>query len=101
MNTEALARATDPDTSHLAAKSVDATQMEKIVLEAIAQFPEGCTADELERELPGFRWNTITPRFAPLLRKGRIVDTGERRKGVSGRSQRVLKAIFNPNQATP
>jgi hypothetical protein len=87
----AMARATDPDTSREAAESVDSVQMERIVLEAIAQFPNGCIADELERVLPGYRWNTITPRFAPLIRKGLIYDTGERRKARSGRSQRVLR----------
>ena len=93
------ARNTDPDTSHAAAKSVDAVQMERVVLDAISQFPEGCIADDLERRLSGFRWNTITPRFAPLIRKGLVVDTGERRRAASGRSQRVLKAVVNTNQA--
>jgi hypothetical protein len=39
------------------------------------------------------RWDSVTPRFAPLIRKGKVIDTGERRKGNSGRSQRVLKAV--------
>jgi len=36
---------------------------------------------------------TISPRFAPLIRKGFIADTGEKRKAKSGRSQRVMKII--------
>lgn len=84
-------RKTDPETSKEAAKTVT-TNAETIVLEAIKAFPEGCIADDIV-ELTQMRWDTVTPRFAPLLRKKLIEDTGERRKGASGRSQRVLKAI--------
>lgn len=86
-----LFRKTDPDTSKAAAKTV-VTNMETVVLEAIKAFPDGCIADDVVAHLQ-MRWDTVTPRFAPLLRKKLIIDTGERRKGASGRSQRVLKAL--------
>ena len=86
-------RNTDPDTSHEAAKQVPTTKLEAIVLDMIQKFPDGCIADEIERELFNFRINSITPRFAALIRKGYIVDTGERRRASSGRSQRVMKAV--------
>jgi len=38
-------------------------------------------------------YSSITARYRSLLDKGFIVDTGERRKGQSGRAQRVLKAL--------
>ena len=86
-----LFRKTDPDTSKAAAKTV-VSNMELVVLEAIKAFPDGCIADDVVAHLQ-MRWDTVTPRFAPLLRKNLIIDTGERRKGASGRSQRVLKAL--------
>jgi len=42
---------------------------------------------------PNHGVQTISPRFAPLVRKGFIEDTGERRKASTGHSQRVMKVI--------
>jgi len=86
-----LVRTNDPDTSHAAANSVDTSQLESMVYEVISKYPDGCIADDVERELAHLRSHSITPRFAPLMRKGFIVDTGERRMASSGRSQRVVK----------
>ena len=88
-----LVRTNDPDTSHAAAKTVDTNQLELMVYEIISKFPNGCIADDVQQELAHLRSNTITPRFAPLIRKGFIVDTGERRRASSGRSQRVMKKL--------
>jgi len=86
-------RNTDPDTSHEAAEKLNLTQLEDTVLSAIQQFPNGCISDDVLKTLPAWGVETVSPRYAALLRKGHIVDTGERRKGKSGRSQRVMKAI--------
>lgn len=86
-------RKTDPDTSHEAAKKLNLTQLEDTVLSAIQQFPNGCISDDVLKTLPAWGVETITPRYAALLRKGHIIDTGERRKAKSGRNQRVMKAI--------
>jgi hypothetical protein len=86
-----LVRTNDPDTSHAAANSVDTSQLESMVYEVISKYPDGCIADDVERELAHLRSHSITPRFAPLMRKGFIFDTGERRMASSGRSQRVVK----------
>jgi hypothetical protein len=88
-----MVRNTDPDTSHQAASSVDASKLEALVYEVIAKHPNGCIADDVEAELVYLRSHSITPRFAPLMRKGFIYDTGERRRASSGRPQRVMKAI--------
>lgn len=93
---EALARNTDPDTSHEAAASISTAAMERIVYEAIKKFPNGCIADDVQGFLASYRSNTITPRFAPLIRKGFIVDTGDRKRASSGRSQRVMAAVVAP-----
>lgn len=92
-----LVRNTDPDTSHQAANSVDTSKLEALVYEVISMYPDGCVADDVEKRLAYLRSHSITPRFAPLIRKGLIFDTGERRKASSGRSQRVLKVVPNLN----
>ena len=92
MNWPGLARSTDPDTSHKSAASVDANRLEMIVLEEFKGAKKGLTAEELSRRLPGLPLNSITPRIAPLVRKGYLIPTG-RRKVSSGRSQRVLEWV--------
>jgi len=88
-----LVRKTDPDTSHEAAETVDSNHLESLVYEVICKHKNGCIADDVERELSYLRSHSITPRFAPLIRKGFIFDTGERRMASSGRAQRVVKAL--------
>jgi len=83
-------RRDDPDTSVEAAVSVHTQPLEQIVLGVIRRFPRGVTADEVQMMLPEIPMNTITPRFASLIRKDLIKDSGERKKGNSGRLQRVL-----------
>ena len=87
-----MARTTDPVTSHEAAEKVDSRTLELMVLKAIHESPDGLTTDELMRHFPAYGVQTVSPRFAPLLRKGLIYDTGLRRKGASGVCQRVVKS---------
>jgi len=95
-----MVRTDDPDTSHVAAESFDPSRMEALVLEAVAKFPNGCIADDIKAMFPSIRRHTINPRFAPLLRAGCIVDTGERRKAKSGRGQRVVKFVPEPERVS-
>ena len=88
-----MVRKEDPDTSKDAAEKVDSTKLEQLVYEAIAKYPDGCIADDVMTHFPSHGIQTISPRYAPLIRKGFIEDTGERRKSSTGRSQRVMKAI--------
>jgi hypothetical protein len=88
-----LVRTNDPDTSHAAANSVDSTKLEGLVYEAIKKFGDkGCISDQILAMYPNYPYSSITARYRALLDKGFIVDTGERRKGQSGKNQRVLKA---------
>ena len=80
-------------TSIEAAEAVDTTKLERIVYQVIASHPDGCIQDEVLADLPDLAYSSVTARFSALLRKGYIKDTGETRKGRSGRNQRVLKAI--------
>ena len=88
-----LVRTKDPDTAHIAAHTLDASRLEAMVLEDIEQAGTyGITQDELILLHPEFSYSSITARPAALKRKGLIFDSGERRKGRSGRPCAVLKA---------
>lgn len=93
IETEALARDSDPETSHEAAESFDPTYMESLVLATIASFGEaGGTSEQICLRLPSVAYNTITPRFRPLLRKGLVEEHGTRIAS-TGRRQRVLRLV--------
>ena len=87
-----MARRTDPDTSRKAAEKVDSATLERMVYEIISRYPDGCISDDVLAALPRHGVQTVTPRYAGLLKKGYIEDTGERRMGKLGRFQRVMKA---------
>ena len=81
----------DTDTSIAAAISVleDAETMQGRVYRRIRQTGEyGATCDELEIRL-NMRHTTCSARIRELVLKGIIKDSGQRRKGSSGRDQRV------------
>lgn len=78
---EAHARRDDPSTSHAAAKAVEgesATAMESAVLCALQINPQGLTTHEIV-DFTAIEYGSVTPRIKPLVRKGWVVDSGERR----------------------
>lgn len=89
--TSAYARSTDRDTSHEAAESVRATELEATVLNALRRFPNGATSYQLAESLR-LSLVTVSPRLRPLVSKGLAEDTGRRERGPSGRSQTVWRA---------
>lgn len=90
--TDAYSRTRDPDTSHEAAESIKATDMEATVLTALKECGErGATTHELGDKL-GLGRDSVSPRMPPLIRKGYAEQTEERRKGPSGRNCIVFKA---------
>lgn len=91
LGSKPMSRNSDPETSKTAHKYLDTNKVEQEVCWAIAHFPDGCIYDDVVRLLPHRRVHSIQPRFAPLLRKGFIVATGEFRVGKAGRRQRVVK----------
>jgi len=93
MVNKGLARNTDPETSKEAAQSVNATSLEQIVLDVIKRYPNGCISQDVEFQLSEYRLSSITPRYNQLIKKGLVIDTGEKRPGFSGRNQRVMRAI--------
>jgi hypothetical protein len=88
-----LHRREAPATSVAAANSIDTTDLEQLVYKDIAGFgAPGCTQDDILQLHPDKAYSSITARFASLLRKGIIIDTGLTRPGRSGRKQRVVCA---------
>jgi hypothetical protein len=85
-----LVRRNDPQTSQEAAQLVNTTNMEQVVYEVIASYPQGCIQDEVLAQLMSYPYSTVTARFKSLIDKGYIIDTGLTRPGKSGRKQRVL-----------
>lgn len=75
--TPARARATDPETSHEAAASVDTSELEALVLDTLRRHPDGLTTKEMAR-VTGEDRVTLSPRCRPLARKGLIVEAGKR-----------------------
>lgn len=87
------------DTSVDALASIDVTKLERIVLTAIKKFGnKGCISDEVLLGLPGYRYSSITARYRSLIDNGLIEIVGTR-KGVSGRRQRVYRAIKAKDEA--
>lgn len=87
-------RRSDPETSRAAARSINVTHLERIVARAIwEQWDHGASWFELEG-LTGLERQTISPRFAPLVRKGLIKDSGWKEPGPSGRKQIVWIATL-------
>jgi len=82
-------RWSDPDTSIEAALQVDATVREQQVKDAVrSKGKYGATCSEIVA-ITGLSWNTVSPRLAPLRRKGFLYDSGQRRLGPTNRKQIV------------
>jgi len=88
---DAMARRTDPDTSHIAAVTVDANRLEGFVLSILGQYPDGLTTREISTLLHS-DMVSISPRMKPLEKKGLVERTAERR-GLSGRRSIVWRSI--------
>jgi hypothetical protein len=85
-------RTTDPSTSREAAVGLCTAHLEGLVYDWIrAQGFNGATSEEVSVSL-GLPRVTVSPRLAPLKRKGFVCSTNRRRLGASGRSQIVWVA---------
>lgn len=84
------------DTSFDAAQSVDAKTLRDQCMKVLAARP--VTADECAAYL-GVDKLSIRPRFSELLKKGKIVDSGERRVNIdSGKRAIVWKLISSADR---
>jgi predicted ArsR family transcriptional regulator len=69
--------------------------LEELVLSILQRRPSGLTTHELADVLQ-LSLVTVSPRMRPLVRRGAVIDSGERRKNVSGRASIVWKAVNDP-----
>tara|TARA_R110000737_G_scaffold340958_2_gene364312 strand:+ start:537 stop:878 length:342 start_codon:yes stop_codon:yes gene_type:complete len=85
--------ALDLNTDHVVlwSKDIRLTRLEYVVLVCIRKLGP-CISDEVREQFPNWSYSTVTARYRSLLDKGLIKDTGKRRKGNSGRKQRVMEA---------
>jgi hypothetical protein len=83
-------RGNDPATAKDAAHSVKTAELELKVVETLAKAPDGLTSHEVAERLD-VQLVSISPRFRPLVEKNLIRDSGEKRKGESGRFSIVWK----------
>ena len=87
-----LFRSGGPSTSAEAAFSVDTTKLEKLVHDAIKMHgSNGCIAADLLARFKYLPYSSVTARFAALERKGFITCGPDKRRGPSGRNQRVMR----------
>ena len=88
-----LYRPNDPETSKEAGRSIDTNRLEQLVYETIKGYgAAGCISDDVRAAHPTLAYSSVTARFKALAEKGLIRYDG-RRKGASGRSQRVMVAV--------
>ncbi|MBZ5700287.1 MAG: hypothetical protein LAN84_00410 [Acidobacteriia bacterium] len=83
-------RRRDPDTAKKAAAAVPVADLEARVLQAL-RLLKGATTHELAWFLK-VDLVSVSPRMRPLAEKGLVRDSGERRRGESGRASIVWKA---------
>lgn len=77
----ARARAADPDTSHCAAASINTSQREQMISDALEKyFPLGANSIELAAKL-GWKRDSVSPRIKPMRDKGLLFNTRDKRNG--------------------
>lgn len=84
----ALARSSDPDTSHAAAAGVQVETVEARVLGALRLRPAGLTTHDLASAL-GLSLVTVSPRMRPLVKRGEVRDSGFRAR-LPGQPSRII-----------
>jgi DNA-binding MarR family transcriptional regulator len=77
---EAYARRDDPETSHEAAKKVDATKREKQAIDGLRGLGGEGNSKEIAAFMGVDKWS-ISPRMKPLEKKGLVERTEKRRGG--------------------
>lgn len=84
------ARATDPQTSLFAAKSLPTAHLERLVIESLRTHGDA-TSHELAERL-NLSLVTVSPRLRPLEKRGSVERAGTK-PGASGRLQTLWRAL--------
>lgn len=86
--------ARDRETSRDAAAAVSETALQlRAQALAVVERSNGLTADEIAGRL-GLSILSIRPRLSELSRLGKVRDSGDRRRNVSGRAAIVWQPVF-------
>ena len=86
------------ETSADAYASIDITELETVVLNIITGFGhKGCISDQIRMALPHLGYSSVTARYKRLVDTNQVEIIGTRR-GLSGRSQRVLRSTSLPKE---
>jgi len=91
---QARARKTDPVTSHEAAEKITPHlgTIDDAIYKALLEVGErGATSDEIVK-MTDIKYRSVTPRLKPMCKKGFVVDSGETKRGDSGRQQIIWVA---------
>ena len=87
-------RNTDPETSHVSEKQMNADDRETIcdaIVDQLARYPNGLTAGEISELVP-YSYPQVWRRCSDAVRMGRAMETGETRVwAVSNRQQKILR----------
>jgi predicted ArsR family transcriptional regulator len=85
----ALARSSDPTTSHQAAFEFDAkvTAIEQRILDELRGLGRGGLTSHALAAVLGLELVTVSPRLRPLVTKGLVRDSGRRAESPSGRAR--------------
>lgn len=84
----------DKPTSWAAAMSMKtvASQLGQVVLDAIADQPDGATCEEIE-DILEMKHQTVSARIRELVLMNKLYDTGVTRQNKSGRNAIVYKPV--------
>ena len=95
---DAPVRVSDPDTSAIAAATLDGANDRALVLEALVAHGGRGTADQItdwlnESGVRVWQRNCVSSRCSQLAKRRRIFDTGERGQGATGRPVIVFEVV--------
>lgn len=99
----ALARNTDPGTAHAAATAVagsTAQKLQALVLQALEELGGEATTTEISNHT-GTQRRAISPRMKPLMRLGKVEDTGRTRRAFEQMTCPCCNEQFNLRETRP
>lgn len=88
---QALARGSDPATSHEAAASVDTSKLAALIIGALEELGAPSTTGEIAIRL-GYPRDSISPRMKPLAKSGKVRPNG-RKLNPSGRAALLWELV--------
>lgn len=75
-------------------------RLQDIVMDCLEWSPRGLTTEEV-CERTHQHYKALQPRFSELRAEGKIIDSGKRRKGASGKNIIVWQAVREKSDGLP